>query len=202
LRCQEAWKQQIQAQTPDAADMHAFAIRGATSSELKVAFGLGHAEQALGVGLAGALAGSVGLAAGWHTITYAMLHVFPPAALFALLATGAIGWLTKDDAARKRKAAVADAVRHYHRHFLTLVDTESLAELGGTTLRKAMLSQARETIRHVVADWNRAISGDLTTAHYQRLIAAASTHSAAIEDALADLRSDMEGQAPAQAVVG
>lgn len=194
LRYQDAWKRQVQAQTPGAADTRAFAVQGATSSELRVAFGLGHAEQALGVGLAGAVAGSVGLAAGWHTITYAMLHVFPPAALFALLATGAVGWLTKNEAAGKRKAAVADAVRRYHRHFLTLVDTENLAELGGTTLRKAMLNQAGETVRQVMADWNRAVSGNLTTSHYQQLTATASAHLDAIEEALADLQREPEGQ--------
>ena len=171
-------------------DMRSFVLRGATSADLNVAFGLGHAEQTLGVGLAGAMAGSLGLAAGWHTITYAMLHVFPPAALFALVATAAVGWLTKKTAAESRKAAVAAAVRHYHRHFLTLVDAENLAELGGTTLRKAMLNQASETIRRVVAAWNTAISGNLTTAHYQRLIAAASNHLAAIEECLADLSAE------------
>ena len=183
-RYQEAWQREIQAQTPDLSDMRAFASQGADSSLLKVGFEIGRAEQTLLVGLGGALVGTLGLAAGWHTITYSLLYVFPPAAIFAMLATAAVAVLTKDHAARKRKQAIRDAVVQYHRHFLTQIDTAPIEALEERTLRRAMTDQARNLVGEVMARWNEVISGKLTVDHYRLLNAAATAHLLAVEDCL------------------
>ena len=108
---QDAWMKEIQAQTPNMDEMKAIAGKGADQSGLEIGFELGTAEQALLIGMGGALVGTFGLAAGWHTITYSLLNVFPPAAIFAVIATVTVAVLTKDQAAQKRMKVIQDAVK-------------------------------------------------------------------------------------------
>jgi len=182
-RFSDAWKKEIQAQTPDMDEIKAFAAHG-VDSDLDVGFELGTAEQALLVGLGGAVVGTLGLAAGWHTITYSLLHVFPPAAIFAVVATVAVAFLTKGQAAEKRKKVITESVQQYHRYFLTQIDTAQLDELKGRTLRKAMTEQSKELIQQVMGRWNEVISGKLNVEHYRRLSAAANVHIGFIDECL------------------
>lgn len=55
------------------------------------------------IGIGSAVAGSIGLAMGWHTITHALLNVFPPVAIFALVASIAGGFATKKEAVKKER---------------------------------------------------------------------------------------------------
>ncbi len=106
----EAWRKVIETQTPDVRDLRAFAGVGTQRSVFNVEFALGAAEGTLLIGVGGAIAGSIGLAAGWHTITYALLNVFPPAAAFAVFATVLVAAFTKDRAKQKRLDTVRKAV--------------------------------------------------------------------------------------------
>ena len=72
-----------------------FASSYGKNVDLNVALELGIEEQTIAIGLTSAVVGSIGLAAGWQTLTYAMLNFFHPIALFAVLGTVLFSIFTK-----------------------------------------------------------------------------------------------------------
>lgn len=189
-RFKSEWQKVIDENTPDMQDLRAFAGAGAARASFDVGFELGAAEGTLLVGVGGAVAASVGLAAGWHTITYALLNVFPPAAVFAVLATLVVAVATKERAKQSRLDTVHKAVEQYFRTLLTLINTEKLAELDGKTLREAMREQSEQIIRDTVARWTRAVCGKLSLEHYRALVTAADGHLQSIVRCLEVLGED------------
>lgn len=187
----EAWRKVIETQTPDLRDLRAFAGVGTQRSVFNVEFELGAAEGTLLIGVGGAVAGSIGLAAGWHTITYALLNVFPPAAAFAVVATVLVALFTKGRAKQKRLDTVRKAVEQYFRTLLTLVNTEKIKELHDKTLREAMHEQSERIIENTLDRWTRAICGGIPLDLYGKLDAAADEHLLLINDSLAELDTNV-----------
>ncbi|MBM4141668.1 MAG: hypothetical protein FJ242_09360 [Nitrospira sp.] len=179
-----SWEKEIKIQAPDLSKIKAFASMYGKKLPISIGFELGAAEQTFAVGISGAIAGTIGLAAGWHTLTYALLHVFPPVAIFAILGTVVVAVLTKDKALEKRKTHVKEAVKQYHRHFLLQIEVEKLQQLNNKTLREAMIEQSKNIVQETVKQWGQAISGNLTVDHYRLLVAAFTKHLILIDDCL------------------
>ena len=110
---EDGWNREIKHLTLDMANLRAFSQQKTLEMEHHFAFELGYSEQALSVGIGGAAVATFGLAAGWHTITYALINVFPWAAAFAVLATVVAGVLAKQKSINKRKAQVRDAIESF-----------------------------------------------------------------------------------------
>lgn len=181
------WEKEIKTQSPDLSKLKAFTSGYDKKLDMYIGFELGAAEQTLAVGLSGAIVGTMGLAAGWHTLTYALLHVFPPLAIFAILGTVIVGVLTKDKALESRRKQIQEAVKQYHKHFLLLIEVEKLKELNNKTLREAMIEQSKNIIKETVRQWEKAISGNLTVEHYRLLISAFTRHLMLIDDCLQEI---------------
>jgi hypothetical protein len=182
-RYEKAWTDELKAQAPDLQALHAFSestVEGPTVTGPS----LGPAEQALAVGLGGALAGTISLAAGWHVLAYAMVNVFYPAAILVALATVGVAVLAKEKDLERRRRKVREAIDQYHRHFLVQIDTGRLAQLGGKTLREAMRDQVTELVTSTLRGWEKAIGGDLTTDHYRMLGMACTAHLQRIQECL------------------
>jgi hypothetical protein len=186
-RVRQTWEKEVKLQAPDLSTLKAFASHSGNDGGTTVSFELGIAEQTFAVGVTGAVVGAVGLAAGWHTITYAMLHVFPPVAIFSVLAAIGVAVFTKDRALDGRRKQVADAVNQYHRHLLLQIDTQKMEELGGKTMRQAMSDRSQQIVSETLRSWENAISGDLRAEHYQLLIGATTAHLMLVEEALQEL---------------
>jgi hypothetical protein len=184
---QKTWEKEIKTQSPDLSKLKAFTSRYGKKVDMNVGFELGAAEQTLAVGISGAVIGTIGLAAGWHTLTYAMLHVFPPLAIFAILGAVVMGVITKEKALENRKKHIQEAVKQYHRHFLLLIEVEKLKELNNKTLREAMIEQSKNIIQETVKQWGKAISGNLTVDHYRLIISAFTKHLMLIDDCLQEI---------------
>ena len=185
----ESWAEVIDQNAPTAGDLQALAGSDAAHGVLAVGFHLGAAESTLLMGIGSAVAATVGLAAGWHTITWALLHVFPPAAAFAVLATVAVAVFTKEKAKEQRIATLRKAVENYFRTLLTFINTEQLRELGDKTMRAAMLEQSAEIIEATMMRWTRAVIGELSMEDYIRLAAATDSHRQLIDECLELLES-------------
>lgn len=183
-RVAEAWKKQIQSQMPDLSCLKVFASHSATMSVPRVIFQLGVAEQTFAVGIAGGVVGAIGLAAGWHTLTYATIEVFPPVAVFSVIAAIGLAVLTKNKAVENRQKQVSEAVNQYHRQLLLQIDTQRMKELNGQTIREAMNEQNRKIVTETLAQWERMISGNLRAEHYRMLVAATTAHLMLVEKAL------------------
>jgi len=63
-------------------------------------------EQALITGFGAAVIGTVGLAAGWHTLTYSLLNVFPPLLIFSVILYPLINMMGKEKSIQKKKDTI------------------------------------------------------------------------------------------------
>jgi len=178
------WDNEIKIQSPDLNQLKTFASSKGKNINISIGFELGLAEQTLAVGITSAVAGSIGLAAGWHTLTYAMLNVFPPVAIFAVLGTIIVAVFTKEGALENRKKQINETVKQYHRYFLLQIETEKLKELNDKTIREAMIQQSKKIIDDTIVQWSKAISGNLTIEHYRVIISAFTEHLSLINEAM------------------
>lgn len=189
-----AWLQEISKQIPDTKRVSTFSMIKNARSGINVVFELGIAEQTLLTGLGAAVVGSFGLAMGWHTLAYAFANVFPPIALVTAVATVVIGVMTKDNSLQVRKKQIDEVIKQYHRYFLTQLYTESRPELGNTSLRKYLEKTSSNIIGDVLRDWEKAIFGKLSTAHFRMLNSAFSKHLMFVQEALSELGQVSEGK--------
>jgi hypothetical protein len=185
----ESWKKTIQAQAPDLAELKAFAAGSGAGSALAVDFHLGLAEQTLAVGLGAGLAGTFGLAAGWHTLSYGMLNVFPPVAIFAVIAAAGLAFFTQEQAMENRRKQIRDAADKYLKQLLVEIDTRKMNELGGHTMREAMQKENKRIVAATLRQWEQSISGRLRAEHYRLLIAATTQHLTLVDEALAQIET-------------
>jgi hypothetical protein len=184
---EETWKKEIKAQAPDLAELKAFSSRSTDSFGPATEFQFGIAEQTFAVGVGAALVGSFGLAAGWHTLTYAMINVFPPVAIFSVLAAVGLAFVTKDRALENRRQQISGAADKYHQQLLLQIDTQKMEELGGRSMRDAMIEKNERIVARTIRQWEESISGNLRAEHYRLLIAATTQHLMLVDIALKKL---------------
>jgi hypothetical protein len=177
----ESWEKEIKTQSPNLQDLRVFS-NNAKSINLGIDYDFGVAEQTFTVGISAGIVGSIGLAAGWHTLSYALLNVFPPIAIFAAVSSLFVAFATKDKVLKNRKNELNEVVKLYHKHFLLLIETEKIKELNNNTLRESMNNQNREIIKSTVEEWGNVISGNYKIEHYRLLISAFKKHFRLIEN--------------------
>jgi len=68
--------------------------------------GISTSEQAFVTGIGAAVIGTVGLAAGWHTLTYSLLNVFPPLLIFSAIIYPIVSILSKEKSIQKKKDTI------------------------------------------------------------------------------------------------
>lgn len=180
----ENWEKVIEQNTPSVKDLGGFADAGARHGAFQSSFQLGAAEGTLLAGVGVAVAATLGLAAGWHTVVYALLNVFPPAAAFAAIATVLVAVFTKETATESRLVTVRKAVENYSKTLLTLINTETIEDLEGRTLREAMHEQSKIIVANTVKAWWHAIGGNLDFQHLNGIASAVERHLQMISECL------------------
>jgi hypothetical protein len=191
-RYQEKWLQEITSNVPNLKRLSAFSIANAAQTNLKVDFQFGAAEQVLAMGLGSAVMGAIGLAIGWHTLTYAMLNVFPPIALFTALITVAAGFITKEKAIKNRQKDIDQAVNGYEQFFLQQLYTHKLSHLGNKSISKYMEGVGFDIIQETIKQWETSYFGDLQVEHFRLLNQAFVKHLIFINEALESLEGELE----------
>lgn len=181
---QEDWKTHIQSQVPDIKRLSAFNLAKQANDSIHIDFKMGVSEQAFMVGMGSAVVGTLGLAAGWHTITYALINVFPPIAIFAVAATVLLGVLTKQHAIEQRKKQVREAVKQYQRYFMMQFNVVPLPNVNGMTLRKYMIHVSEKIVKQTLAQWEKGLLGQFKMEHYRLLVSAFSKHLLMIQEAI------------------
>jgi hypothetical protein len=157
----ENWKKQIQSQAPDLTNLKAFASQSALIAAPVIAFHFGVPEQAFAMGIAGGVAGVFGLAAGGHTLTYALINVFPPIAIFSAVTAVGLAIFTQNRTLENRRRQIAEAVNQYHRQLLLYIDSYHFEELNGQTIRGTIDEQSRRVVTSTLQQWQTMISGNL-----------------------------------------
>jgi len=170
----------------------ALLISNKSYSELDVlgapqAYNPSSAEVAGLVGVSAAVIGTAGLAAGWHTLSYAMLNVFPPIAVFTVIAAAGLAMWNKGKALKEREAQIKEAVRGIHRQLLLQVDFTPIKVLGNKSIRKAMRENSEKILRDISQKWRKALLSGLDILSLEALSSAAKEHSNLILACLSEL---------------
>jgi len=173
----EEWRRKISGESPDL--QFAFAAPNDHASttvgpELDVSL------QALGTGLGASAAAVAGLAAGWHTLEYALAHVFPPAGVITAVITGAVMLATQEKSKRDKEERVKKVIRQVHQEVL-----QALLSKG---LIRAVHRACDQCVEGVVEAWEKAISGRLLLDDYRQLSARLSSFLAALKTASTELK--------------
>ncbi|MFD0051458.1 hypothetical protein ACFVHQ_19405 [Actinomycetes bacterium NPDC127524] len=184
---QSNWDKMIKSQVPRMNRLSAFSLAQQANNNLSIDLKMGATEQTLMIGIGSAVAGSIGLAMGWHTITYALLNVFPPVAIFAVVASIAVGFATKNEAVKKRKEQVTSATKQYQQQFLTQFNVTPLKELNNLTLQKHMIMISQKIVADTIQKWENNLFGNLQTEHYRVLVNAFTKHLLLIQEELETL---------------
>jgi hypothetical protein len=183
----EAWMKQIVINLPDVKRFTAFNLTQSVEANVKVDFQYGEAEKVLAMGITSAVFGTVGLAMGWHTLTYAMFNVFPPIAIFAAIATIVVGVLTKDQAIEKRKKDIHEAVTRYYQFFLQQLYVLPLAELEHRSISEYIETKSQAIVEETVSEWEETCFGQLTIEHFRNLNQAFTKHLMYVNEAIEEL---------------
>lgn len=122
----------------------------------KIMFEIDSAGQIFITGISSAVIGTIGLAAGWHTLTYALLNVFPPIAIFTAVATIASGVYNKDKAKERLIKQVEDIFDEYRKQIIFLIDEEKFTQLNNMSiydylqfLCNGISNQCKENIKNM-----------------------------------------------------
>ncbi|WP_079912058.1 hypothetical protein [Paenibacillus sp. 32352] len=184
---EEAWKKEIAAQQPDLQRIIPHMLVHKARENVELQFQVGATEQIFLVSIGTTVASVLALAAGWHTLTWAILNVFPPMALFVAALTVVTGFLTKESALKQRKKQIDDSVNQYYHYFLTYLDVIKLKELGDKSLRQHIVNAGETIIHKTIEQWEASLLGGLTIDHYRQLNAAFSRHILYLQEKLEEL---------------
>lgn len=184
------WKEVIAQHTPNLKGLQTFSSSIHIHNQ-QLKHQLGASEQVLGLTVGSAVIGTIGLAAGWHTFTYAALNVFPPIAVFAVIATIATAVIRKDHEVQKQQKQLEDAVKSYEEHLFQQIDPPRLTQTQRSVFSK--IEKASDAIVHeTIAEWERQLFGSLHTADYQALIEHLLRYADSIDQAINDVKQRME----------
>jgi len=139
------------------------------------------------VGFSAAVIGTVSLAAGWHTLSYAMLSVFPPVAIFTVMATFGLAVWNEDKALEKKEKQIRGAIKGIHRQLLLQVDITPIKELEGKSIRQAMQKNSETIVKTVTQAWRKTLLGDFDATQFEALSSAAKRHTNLIASCLSEL---------------
>ncbi|PID04302.1 hypothetical protein CSV67_02215 [Sporosarcina sp. P2] len=162
-----------------------------TRKQLNNKHSIGTSEQVLGLTLGSAVIGTVGLAAGWHTLTYAALNVFPPIAFFAAIATVTTGIVTKNHVIETRKQEVKNAADTIYSHVM-----KELNPPRTVSRKNALFTQVDETSNlytlQAVKQGTEQLLGNLSLDHYRDLIHGFQQFDQLLQEALVDLECQLQ----------
>jgi hypothetical protein len=185
----EAWKKQIMKHVPDLGRISGYSFADQARRQMDgIEFQFGNAEQSMIVGMTSAILATIWLAAGWHTLAYAFANIFPPIALFTAVFTVAAGVVTRDQVVRSRKKQIEDTVNMYFRYFLTQLDNQPIAELGGISLRRYVGQTGQSIVNAAVREWEKNIFGGLTAEHFHLLNSAFQRHLLYLEESVHEIK--------------
>lgn len=162
---EEEWKRVIAKNTPNLRGLRAFSSSTMQFHNQQLKYQLGASEQVLGLTIGSAVIGTIGLAAGWHTFTYAALNVFPPIAIFAAIATIATAFIRKGSEIKKKQAQLAEAVKAYEEHLFQQIDPPRIQEQGESLFIRVERS-SDDVVHAAIKQWEQQLLGELTMNEY------------------------------------
>jgi len=128
---------------------------------------------------------TVSLAMGWHTLSYAMIHVFPPAMLFSFIAAAMIGITQEHGYKTQVKDQFSRCLRLTRQDYVQLwfegIDPKKHAQIP---LRTAIMVDAGKRVDMAMHSWQLRLFGNLELNDYKDLIGGFELHLSLLEEAL------------------
>lgn len=179
---QQVWRQRVQSYREQIVKMQRAAELLTGTLQAQSAFSLGHAEQALATGMGAAIFGTAALAAGWHTLAYAMMNIFWPMAVFVAILTTGVAWFTRERAVKQRIEEARKVLNAYHAQLIMYIDTHKLEDYGGKSIRELVREHSLGVAEHMDRSWRQARFGALGEEHYRELMEACERHAARLSE--------------------
>jgi|GEM_PF-2541565 len=169
---QRVWQERVKSYHAQLTTMDDAAKLAVGELHAQPVFTLGRAEQALAAGMSATIFGTAALAAGWHTLAYAMVNVFWPMAVFIAMLTAGVAWFTKDRAREERISEARRILDAYHAQLVMYVDVHKLEEHGNKSIRELVREHGLGLAQHMDDSWRQARFGKLSEEHYREMMEA------------------------------
>jgi len=191
-KCIEKWSQEIKGTFPQIVDFEP-KLLFKSINDIKSSSQLDNVQQVVLTGMGSAVVGTVSLAAGWHTLAYSLMNVFPPIAAFTAAAAVVTGILTKDKSVESYKKLAAESVNQFYREVILFIETVKINELGNRTFRSYIKDLFDKAAQQALEGYKRGmcISCNLTEDDYEALLHAFDKHLQLLYDALPEEVSEV-----------
>lgn len=153
-RCMETWAREIKGIFPELADFDP-TVLFESIKDIKPSFQVDGVQQVMLTGLGSATVGTLSLAAGWHTLAYSLMNVFPPIAAFTAAAAVINGILSKDKSVESYKKLAVESVHQFYREVILLIETVKINELGNRTFREYIKDLFEEAARRALEGYKK-----------------------------------------------
>jgi len=163
------WQNKVAENPPDIQMLKILSRTGQDSSTSNIGIHLEISTTVLTGGIGAALAATFGLAAGWHTLEYALFNVFPPAAILVVLITAITFKYTEDSTKKSHKEQVEKIIKQYYADIIASLLQKPLSEFNNQSLPQVLTNKSSECIETVIEQWEKQISGNLTVDDYRNL---------------------------------
>jgi hypothetical protein len=180
---EQSWQRKVAENPPDLETIKSLSGVTTTVGRANIGINLEISSHVLTGGIGAALAATFGVAAGWHTLEWAMLEVFPPAAIIVALLTAATFMFTGDQARESRKKEIEKSIQQYYSMILISLFKQPLKDLNNQTLPQALHQISTQCVKTVLANWEEQISGMLTVEDYRNLTAGLVQYLSRLDDA-------------------
>jgi len=191
-RCIEKWSREIKGMFPKISDFDPDSLFNSVY-DIKPSFQVNDVQQVTLMGMGSALVGTMSLAAGWHTLAYSLMNVFPPIAAFTAVAAVVTGILTKDKSIENYKKLAVESVNQFYRQVILLIEVVKINELGNRTFRSYIEDLFDEAIHKALEGYRKGmcISCNLAEEDYEELLHAFDRHLQLLYDALPEEVAEM-----------
>ena len=166
---ESSWQKKIAQNPPDVETIKLLAGSTGKHGHTDIGIHLEISTNVLTGGISAALAATFGLAAGWHTLEYALLEVFPPAAIIVVLLTAVTFAFTGKTARESRKQQIEKVIKQYYAMLIISLFKQPLKEFNNQTLPQVLHQKTTECVDTVLEHWEKQISGELTVEDYRGL---------------------------------
>ena len=143
-------------------------------------------------GAAATAAATVSLSLGWHTFSYAMLHVFPPAALVSLVAMAAFGQSREKSYKEQVKDQFSRCLQMHRQDYIRFwFDGTDANKKRQDSLRTGLLQDSNRRVETALISWRRKLFASADVTVYQEILAAIKQHLAWLKKALEWLENEL-----------
>lgn len=138
-------------------------------------------------GTIAATAATFSLAMGWHTLSYSVFHVFPPAMVFSLLAAAWTGKRKEESYRNEIKNQFSRCLHLIRQDYVRIWFEGSDSEGRQAPLRTEVMRDAAARVEISLQAWQRRLFGKLDVGDYVALVHSVENHLALLEAGLTQI---------------